>query len=145
MGTVNQILRSKGSKVFSIAPTDTVYHALEIMMEKNLGAVVVMESENLVGIFTERDYARKVIIKGKRSMNTLVSEVMSKNVVTINPQDSIENCMRLMSDKFIRHLPVIENDLLVGIISIGDVVKNIMEDQQFIIDNLEHYIGGRHQ
>ncbi len=144
MGAVNHILKSKGGAIFSTTPTQTVYEALEIMMEKNISALVVLEIEKLVGIFTERDYARKVILNGKSSRETLIKEVMSVNVITVCPENSIDDCMRLMSDKFIRHLPVVQHDKLLGLISIGDVVTYIIEDQKFVIENLEHFIYGNY-
>ncbi len=142
MGTVNRILRTKGNVTFSITPDTTVYHALEIMLEKNVSALVVLENEELKGIFTERDYARKVILKGKASRDTLIGEIMSADVITVSPRSSIDDCMRLMTGKFIRHLPVMEDGKLVGIVSIGDLVKYIIDEQKFIIENMEHYITG---
>jgi len=142
MGTVRNILQSKGVKIFSITPITSVYHALEIMVEKNVSSLVVMENEKLIGIFTERDYARKVILKGKSSRETPVRDIMSGNVITVTPDSTIDECMKLMTGKFIRHLPVVENDKLVGLVSIGDVVKYIIEDQKFIIENMGHYISG---
>lgn len=142
MGTVNSILRTKGNTTFSITPGTTVYHALEIMLEKNVSALVVLENEELKGIFTERDYARKVILKGKASRDTLIGEIMSADVITVSPRSSIDDCMRLMTGKFIRHLPVMEDGKLVGIVSIGDLVKYIIDEQKFIIENMEHYITG---
>ena len=142
MGTVNNILRTKGNATFSITPGTTVYHALEIMLEKNVSALVVLENEELKGIFTERDYARKVILKGKASRDTLIGEIMSADVITVSPRSSIDDCMRLMTSKFIRHLPVMEDGKLVGIVSIGDLVKYIIDEQKFIIENMEHYITG---
>ena len=103
---------------------------------------MVLENEKLVGIFTERDYARKVILKGKTSKDTLISEIMTEDLITVSPDNTIDSCMRLMTSRFIRHLPVIADDQLVGIISIGDVVKFIIEEQKFIIENMEHYITG---
>ena len=142
MGTVNNILKTKGNITFSITPNTTVYSALEIMVEKNVSALVVIENEKLTGIFTERDYARKVILKGKTSKDTLISEIMTEDLITVSPDSTIDSCMRLMTSRFIRHLPVIADDQLVGIISIGDVVKFIIEEQKFIIENMEHYITG---
>ncbi len=142
MGTVSNILRTKGNITFSITPDTRVYNALEVMVEKNVSALLITENEKLVGIFTERDYARKVILKGKTSLETQINEVMTENPITVSPNSTIDDCMRLMTDKFIRHLPVIEGDNLVGIISIGDVVKYIIEEQKFIIQNMEHYITG---
>jgi CBS domain-containing protein len=142
MGAVNAILRTKGDVIFTISPDTMVYTALEIMVEKNVSALVVLEEGKLAGIFTERDYARKVILKGKASKETLIGEIMTSDLITVTPDTSIETCMRLMTGKLIRHLPVVENGQLVGIISIGDVVKFIIEDQKFIIENMEHYITG---
>lgn len=142
MGAVRNILQSKGNSTFSITPYHSVYQALEIMVEKNVSSLVVLEDEKLIGIFTERDYARKVILKGKASRETPVGDIMSGNVLTVTPDSTIDECMQLMTGKFIRHLPVIENEKLVGLVSIGDVVKYIIEEQKFIIENMEHYIGG---
>jgi CBS domain-containing protein len=142
MGKVRNILQRKNNVIFSITPETTVYAALELMVEKNVGALLVTEGEELVGIFTERDYARKVILKGKASKETLIREIMTEEPVTVTPDNTIEECMQLMTNKFLRHLPVLENERLLGIISIGDVVKFIIEEQKFIIENLEHYITG---
>ncbi|HQW44808.1 MAG: CBS domain-containing protein [Chitinophagaceae bacterium] len=142
MGAVHHIIRSKGSAVFSIRPDITVFKALEIMLEKNVSSLVVMEDEKLIGIFTERDYARKVTLKGKTSKETPVGDIMSGNVITVSPDSTIDECMNLMTNNFIRHLPVMENDKLIGLISIGDVVKYIIQEQKFIIENMEQYIGG---
>lgn len=143
MGTVNNILRTKANAIFSITPDTIVYEALELMVEKNVSALVVMENEKLAGIFTERDYARKVILKGKVSKETRIGEIMTEDLITVSPDSTIDDCMRLMTGKFIRHLPVVAGDHLIGIISIGDVVKFIIEEQKFIIENMEHYITGR--
>ena len=142
MGKVRNILQSKNNSTISVSPDSTVFEALELMVEKNIGALLVMDQEEFVGIFTERDYARKVILKGKASKETLISEIMTEDPVTVTMDNTIEDCMRLMTNKFIRHLPVMDNGKLVGIISIGDVVKFIIEEQRFIIENLEHYITG---
>ncbi len=142
MGTVSNILKTKSSALFSITPGTTVYNALEIMVEKNVSALLVVENEKLAGIFTERDYARKVILKGKASRETVIGEIMTEDLITVAPNSTIDECMRLMTSKFIRHLPVVEDGNLIGIISIGDVVKYIIEDQKFIIQNMEHYITG---
>ena len=142
MGKVRNILQSKNNLTISVCPDDTVFAALELMVDKNVGALLVMEGENFIGIFTERDYARKVILKGKASKETLIREIMTEDPVTVSLDNTIEDCMRLMTNKFIRHLPVMDNGKLVGIISIGDVVKFIIEEQRFIIENLEHYITG---
>ena len=142
MGKVSNILSTKGGFTFSVSPNTFVYNALELMFEKNVSALVVLENEQLVGIFTERDYARKVILQGKASKETLISEIMTGDLVTVSSDTSIDDCMRLMTNRFIRHLPVVDNNKLIGIISIGDVVKYIIEEQRFIIENMEHYITG---
>lgn len=118
-----------------------VYHAIERMCEKNIGCLLIVENGRLEGIFTERDYARKLILKGKSSKTTPISELMTENPITVTPDNSIEDCMNLMTGKFIRHLPVVEGDKLVGLISIGDVVKHIIEEQKGIIEYLENYIS----
>ncbi|MDX5421437.1 MAG: CBS domain-containing protein [Hymenobacteraceae bacterium] len=142
MGTVRNILQKKGNSVHAVDPTSTVYNALELMVEKNVGALLVLDDEKFVGIFTERDYARKVILRGKASRETLVQEIMSEHPLTVTPDNTVEECMNLMTNKYIRHLPVMENDRLVGLVSMGDIVKYIIEEQKFIIENLEHYITG---
>jgi len=140
MGKVRNIIQTKGNAVFSIQSSITVYNALELMFEKSIGALLVVDHGKFVGIFTERDYARKLILKGKSSKETLIREVMTERPITVALDTSIEDCMKIMSDKKIRHLPVMENDKLVGLISVGDVVKFIIEEQKFIIENLEQYI-----
>lgn len=142
MGKVRNILETKKTGPVSIQPDNTVFEALELMAEKNIGALLVMEQQQVVGIFTERDYARKVILRGKASKDLLVGEIMTSNPLTVSSDTSIEDCMAFMTDKFIRHLPVIDDEKLTGIISIGDVVKFIIEDQEYVIDNLKHYITG---
>lgn len=140
MGKVRNIIQTKGSAVFSINSGTTVYNALELMFEKSIGALLVVDNGKFVGIFTERDYARKLILKGKSSKDTLIREVMTERPITVTPDTSIEDCMKIMTDRKIRHLPVMEHDGLVGLISVGDVVKFIIEEQKFIIENLEQYI-----
>ena len=142
MKTVNQLLEGKGENVWSANPQMTVYEALEMMSEKNVGALVVLEEEKLVGIFSERDYARKVILKGKSPMDTLVGDIMSRKVTCVRRDQSIEDCMALMTDKRVRHLPVLQDNRVVGVISIGDVVKDIISEQEFIIGQLKNYITG---
>lgn len=141
MGKVKSILKNKGNAVFSVEPHVTVYKAIELMCEKNIGGLLIVENDKLAGIFTERDYARKLILKGKSSKDTTISELMTKNPFTVSPESSIEECMQMMSDKRVRHLPVLEDDKLVGMISIGDVVRFIIEEQKSIIEHLEHYIS----
>lgn len=144
MGKVRDILRIKGNAIFSVTPTTTIYEALELMVEKNIGALLVSDRDKLVGIFTERDYARKVILKGKASRDTLIGEAMTANPFTVTPDASIDECMKLMSEKKFRHIPVVLNEGLLGMISIGDVVKFIIDEQRYIIEDLEHYITGHH-
>lgn len=142
MGKVRNILQSKISSIFSVCPDSTVFEALELMLENNVGALLVMRQNKFVGIFTERDYARKVILKGKASKEIRIGEIMTEHPITVSPDNTIEDCMRLMTNKYIRHLPVLEGEELIGIISIGDVVRYIIDEQKFIIENLEHYITG---
>ena len=142
MKTVNQLLKGKGADIWSANPQMTVYEALELMAEKNVGALIVLEGEKLTGIFSERDYARKVILKGKSPMDTLVGEIMSRKVTCVRRDQTIEDCMALMTDKRVRHLPVLQDDRVVGVISIGDVVKDVISEQEFIIEQLENYIAG---
>jgi len=142
MNFVSQLLDAKGHGVWSVTPETSVYDALVLMAEKNCGALIVLEEGKLVGIFSERDYARKIILKGKASKDTAVSEIMSTQVVYVRPEHSINECMALMTAKRIRHLPVLTGDKVVGMISIGDVVKTIISEQEFMIKQLEVYITG---
>ena len=142
MATVKNILDSKGSAIFTITPNTTVYHALELMVEKNVSALLVMENDKLAGIFTERDYARKVVLKGKKSRETQIAEIMTSNLITVSSASSIDECMELMTGKYIRHLPVVDDGKLSGIISIGDVVRTIIQEQKAIIGHMEQYIAG---
>jgi CBS domain-containing protein len=144
MHTVRHLLQEKGNQVWSIAPQATVYEALELMAKKNVGALLVIENGNVVGMFTERDYARKVILQGRSSKTTSVGELMTADVLYVSPDDTIENCMAIMTDKRLRHLPVMEKEKLVGIVSIGDVVKAIISAHEFTIRELERYITGGH-
>lgn len=140
MGTVRDILLKKGNVVHSVSPDTSVYDALEVLEDKNLGALVVVDNGKLIGIFTERDYARKVVLKGRSSKETLVSDIMSDRPIYVSPDTSIETCMQLMTDKTIRHLPVLDKGELAGIISISDLVKHIIGEKDHIIQALEHYI-----
>ncbi len=143
MKTVRDVLRVKGDTVWSTTSRATVYEALEKMAEKNVGALIVMDNTELVGIFSERDYARDIILKDRLSKQTLVGEIMTREVVCVGPTENMEKCMLLMSSKRCRHLPVIEDDQVIGVISIGDVVKSIISDQEIAIHELETYIIGR--
>jgi CBS domain-containing protein len=133
MTTIGQLLEQKGSQVWSIPPDATVYDALRLLAERDIGALLVIQGEKLVGILSERDYARKVILKGKSSMKTSVSEIMTERVIVIELQHTLEEAMALMTEKHLRHLPVIEEDKVVGLVSIGDLVKAEIADQRFII------------
>jgi CBS domain-containing protein len=143
MITVQQILQKKGGEVWTIGPQVTVFDALKLMAEKEIGALLVVETGKVVGIFSERDYARKVILKGRSSKDTPVRKIMTERVITVDPNTTVEVCMGLMTDRHIRHLPVIEDDRLIGVISIGDVVKVIITEQTYLIEHLENYIAGR--
>ncbi len=142
MKTVRQILDKKGREVYSVSPDESVFSALELMADKNIGAVVVVENEKVVGILSERDYARKVILHGKTSKDTPVRDIMTEKVLYVRPDNTSDECMALMADKRIRHLPVLEHDKLIGIISISDIVHAIIEEDKYIIEQLENYIAG---
>ncbi len=137
---VSQILKTKGDKVWSIASHETAYKALQLMSDKNLGALLVIDKGKVVGLFSERDYARKVILKGKSSKTTNVSELMTKKVLFVDPDTSVEDCMSLMTEKRVRHLPVMKKKHLVGVVTQGDVVKQLIADQKFENEELERYI-----
>ncbi len=143
MKTVRSLLQVKGYAVWTIAPDATVYQALRVMADKNVGALLVLEGDELVGIVSERDYARKVALRGKTAHDTLVRDIMSTDVISIHPDQTVEECMALMTDKRIRHLPVVADGRLIGIISIGDVVKSIITEQGFMIEQRTSYIVGR--
>ena len=142
MKLVSELLRAKEREIWSVGPDSSVLEALNLMADKNVGALLVFEEEKLVGIFSERDYAGKVILKGKASKDTTVKEIMSSKVLYVKPEQTVEDCMALMTDKRIRHLPVLEEDQVIGVISIGDVVKAIISDKDFMIHQLESYITG---
>ena len=142
--TVRVILKNKGNYVWSLPPETTVYDAIAMMAEKSVGTILVISGGHLVGIISERDYARKVILKGKLSKETLVSEIMSSPVTTVDPDRTADECMRLMTEKRIRHLPVMDQGQLVGVVSIGDLVKAIVSVQAETIQYLSDYIGGKH-
>ena len=142
MSTVREMLRIKGHDVWSIGCDVTVYDALKLMAERNIGAVLVMDADRLGGILSERDYARKVVLQGKSATDTSVGEIMTERVVYVRPEQSTEECMALMTDKRVRHLPVLEDERVIGVISIGDVVKAIISQQEFMIEQLEQYITG---
>ncbi len=144
MQLVSHIISNKGSEVHSVGPDTTVFDALKLMADKNIGAVIVLEDNEVVGIMSERDYARKIILKGKSSKEIPVREIMSTRVFYVKPEQSIEDCMALMIDKRFRHLPVMEDGKLKGVISIGDVVKALIAQKEYEIEQLENYIAGRY-
>jgi CBS domain-containing protein len=145
MMTVKQILDEKGYKVWTVAPDAQVFDALKLMAEKGVGALVVTEKDEVVGVLSERDYARKIILLGRHSQNTPVRDIMTAQVYGVHLDTTAEECMALMTDKHIRHLPVCKDEKLAGIISIGDVVKAIISHQKVTIENLENYILGKYQ
>ncbi len=140
MKTVRQLLQSKGSAVYSVTPEASVFDALKLMADKNIGALLIVSGGKLAGIMSERDYARKVILHGKSSHDMLVREIMSEKVVTVQPEQTVEDCMTLMTGKRIRHLPVVNGDKIVGLLSIGDLVKEVIAEQEQTIKQLESYI-----
>ena len=141
MKTVEQLLEGKGREVWSIKPEASVYEALQMMADKEVGALLVLDDEeSVVGILSERDYARKVILFDRESRSTTVADIMTDKVVGVSPANTVQECMALMTDKRIRHLPVLDGDRLMGLISIGDVVRSLISEQQFIIEQLERYI-----
>jgi CBS domain-containing protein len=142
MRHVSDLLKTKGYDVWSVTPRECVYDALKLMSDKNVGALLVMDDTKLVGIFTERDYARKIVLKGKFSKETPVKDIMSTKVAYVRPEQTIEACMALMTEKRMRHLPVMDDSRVVGIISIGDAVKTIISEQKFEIKQLESYVTG---
>lgn len=142
MLTVSQLLRVKGDRVFSVAPTDTVLHAIELMAARQVGALLVMSQGALVGIISERDYARKIILKKRLSHDTPVEDIMSPDPITVSIDDTLHHCMEIMTERRFRHLPVVESGRVVGMLSIGDLVKAVIEDQTQTIEQLERYIAG---
>jgi len=141
MRNVRELLEQKGTAIFSVRPEVTVFATLQLMAEKEIGAVLVLEADRLVGMFSERDYARQVILKGKASKDTPVRDVMTARVTYIRPEQTVEDCMALMTDKHVRHLPVLDQGKVIGLVSIGDIVKAVISEKQFIIEQLENYIS----
>lgn len=141
-GTIEKILRQKSGQIWSISPDATVYDAIALMAEKNVGALLVMENEKLVGIVSERDYSRKVMLRGKTSRTSTVGEIMTTELTTANPRETVEDCLRFMTEKRIRHLPVIADGNIRGVISIGDLVKQVIESQNATLDQMRDYISG---
>ncbi len=142
MRTVQQLLDEKGHDIQSVHPDESVFDAIQKLADANIGSLIVVEDDRPVGIFTERDYARNVILKGKSSPTTPVRDIMTTRVIFVQPEQTVEDCMAIMTDKHIRHLPVLDGEKLVGMISIGDLVKSIIADQKFTIEQLEHFIRG---
>ena len=139
---VKDIIEAKKKGVWTIEPTASVYDAISQMAEKQIGALLVTENSRVIGIITERDYSRKVVLRGRASKNTPVSEIMTKQVIFVHPEQPMEECMALMTDKHIRHLPVLDGNRLIGMVSIGDVVKAVISEKDFVIDQLTNYISG---
>jgi CBS domain-containing protein len=143
MVSVGQLLRSKGNHVWSVSPETTVYDAIKVMADKEVGALLVMDGDKLAGIVSERDYARKVILRGRSSKNTPVRDIMTERVLYVRPEQTIEECMALMTAKRVRHLPVCDGARVIGVVSIGDLVKSVISQQEYLIQQLENYIAGR--
>jgi CBS domain-containing protein len=143
MKTVAELLRIKPARVVSVTPEQTVLEAIKVLAAEDIGAAIVMSGERLAGIFSERDYTRKIILKGRASDKTRVEEIMTPNVVVVSPRTRTRECMQLMTDKNIRHLPVVEEGRVIGMVSIRDIVSDIIADQDFTIEQLEHYISGQ--
>ncbi len=143
MQTVRDVLQVKGNAIWSVGPQATVYEALQLMADKDVGALLVLDAGRLVGIFSERDYARKIILKGKSSRETTVREIMTAPVITVRPEQTLAECMALMTNQRIRHLPVLAEGAIGGVISIGDVVKALLTEQEFTIEQLQNYITGQ--
>ena len=141
MHTLRQLLGNKTPEIFAVAPGDSVIDAIRLMAEKGVGAVLVMEGSRLAGIVSERDYARKIVLHGRSSSDTSVRDIMTAEVVTVRPQDTVEHCMQVVTEHRIRHLPVVEDAQVVGVISIGDLVKAVIEDQKVQLDELQRYIA----
>lgn len=143
MKTIKDVLRDKGQAVWTIDVNALVLDALELMAEKKIGALMVMEDGRLAGVISERDYARKVVLLGRSSKDTPVREIMTRKVLYVKPEQTVEECMALMTEKHVRHMPVLDGDRMIGVVSIGDIVKSVISEQQFLISHLENYIRGK--
>jgi CBS domain-containing protein len=143
MKTIKDVLRDKGQAVWTIDVNALVLDALKLMAEKEIGALMVMEDGRLAGVMSERDYARKVILLGRSSKDTPVREIMTRKVLYVKPEQTVEECMALMTEKHVRHMPVLDGDRMIGVVSIGDIVKSVISEQQFLISHLENYIRGK--
>jgi len=141
MSTIRDVLQEKGRKIWSVRADETVFDAIKRMDEHDVGSLLVVDGRKLIGILTERHYARNVILKGRTSPTTRVGEIMETDVICVHPLQTVEECMALMTTKFVRHLPVVEDGDLIGVVSIGDLVRSIIQDQRFVIEQLEHYIS----
>ena len=141
MRTVRQLLGAKAPEVFAVSPDDSVLDAIKLMAQKSIGAVLVMRDAQLAGIVSERDYARKVVLQGRSSSDTPVGDIMTADVVTVRLNDTVDHCMQIVTDRRIRHLPVVESGSVIGVVSIGDLVKAVIEDQQLELDQLQRYIA----
>lgn len=141
MKAIHHILENKSSEIYSVTPDVSVFDSLTVMMDKNISALLIMQGGILCGIFSERDYARKIILQGKASKETRIGQVMTKDLITISLGDSVDHCMQLMTNNYIRHLPVIDNGKVLGLISIGDLVKSVIEEQKQTIEQLQSYIN----
>jgi CBS domain-containing protein len=143
MKTIKDVLRDKGRAVWTIDVDASVLDALKLMAEKEIGALVVTEGGRIAGVISERDYARKVVLQGRSSKDTPVHDIMTRKVLYVKPQQTVEECMALMSEKHVRHMPVLDGEQMIGLVSIGDIVKSVISEQQFLISHLENYIRGR--
>ncbi|MBP1602269.1 MAG: inosine-5-monophosphate dehydrogenase [Acidobacteria bacterium] len=143
MKTIKDVLRDKGQAVWTIDVNALVLDALELMAEKEIGALMVMEDGRVAGVMSERDYARKVVLLGRSSKDTPVREIMTRKVLYVKPEQTVEECMALMTEKHVRHMPVLDGDSMIGVVSIGDIVKSVISEQQFLISHLENYIRGK--
>ena len=140
--SVSQLLNNKGNQIHTVSPEATVFEAIKLMSSLGVGALLVLEGNRLVGVISERDYTRKVILKGRSSASTQVQEIMTNKVICVSRDNNIEECMHLMNENHIRHLPVLEKNMVVGVITIMDVIKNLLSEKEFLIEQLEHYIAG---
>ena len=143
-GTIEAILAQKGTEIFSVSPDAMVFEAVELMANKNVGALLVVENDKLVGLISERDYTRKVMLRGKKSRETQVREIMSSALTVVTPREPVENCLRMMTDKRVRHLPVLDGEKIRGVISIGDLVKWVISEQEETIEHLHNYIAAKY-